>query len=319
MSPSANLPPPDSPEAGSSESPRKRKKRLERERKKQRQQAQETKLAEQPVDENQQSGIETSGMDTMDAPSTRQTRQVSPADNDEPSPPHPLVRCKVGGKSLPGVKQPALPAPGRGKGKGRQSTSSRQRETVFDEDDDAEGIICKIPCLRCAKSSWVESEDGEPVGPQICRRPRAGLKCFRCTKLHKHCDIIPGPFEAEIVAIRDPANDDDIDLVAATRSWTQRVQTFLRKANAEPEINRTMRSLLHHTFELRNDIRTAWRIGQRLPPSAMIIWPVMDGSEKDDEPDRVPAAPHPRLPARNEFDDMFNNQPTDDYGLNAFL
>lgn len=45
----------------------------------------------------------------------------------------------------------------------------------------------------------------------------------------------------------------------------------------------------------------------------------MDGTKKDDEPDRVPAALNPRFPACNEFDDMFNNQPMDDYGLNLFL
>jgi hypothetical protein len=145
------------------------------------------------------------------------------------------------------------------------------------------------------------------------------LKCFRCTRLRKHCDIIPGPFEAEIVAIRNPANNDDIDLAAATLSWTLRVQTFLRKANAEPEINRTLRSLLHHTFELRNDIRTAWRLGQRLPPSAMIIWPVMDGSEKDDEADSASAVFNRRVPARDELDILLNNPVTDEYGLNPFL
>lgn len=131
MSPSTNLPPPGSPEAGPSESPRKQRKRLEHE-KKQRQQAQGTEVAEQPVDENLQTGAETPGMDTTDTPSARQTGEGSPADDDEPSPPRPPARRKVGEKSLPGTKQPALPPAGPAKGKKRQSTKSSQRETVND-------------------------------------------------------------------------------------------------------------------------------------------------------------------------------------------
>jgi hypothetical protein len=44
-----------------------------------------------------------------------------------------------------------------------------------------------------------------------------------------------------------------------------------------------MCSLLHHTFELYNNIRDAYYIRPRLPPSAKIIWPVMDGTKKDNK------------------------------------
>lgn len=167
--------------------------------------------------------------------------------------------------------------------------------------------------MRCAKSSWVADENGEAVGPQPCRRPRAGLKCFRCTRLHKYCDTIPGPYEAEIVALRDQP-DDDTDLISATRNWTRRVETFLRKANKEPEMQRLMRSLLHHTFELRNDFRQGYRFAPRLPPSAKIIWPIMDGTEHDDEPNETAAAANFQP---NNFD-PFLQQGYDQYGLDPF-
>jgi hypothetical protein len=85
--------------------------------------------------------------------------------------------------------------------------------------------------------------------------------------------------------------DHNINLIAATRSWTRRVTAFLRKAGEEPEILRTMRSLLHHTFELRNDIRQGHHIAPRLPPSAEVIWPVIDGTEKEDQADKTIATP----------------------------
>jgi hypothetical protein len=181
------------------------------------------------------------------------------------------------------------------------------------DDDEAEGMLCKVPCLRCAKASFVSGDDDEPVGPQPCRRPRAGLKCFRCTRLHKYCIPIPAPFEAEIVALRTNP-PEDVDVVAATASWTRRVATFLRKANKEGEMLRTMRSLLHHTFELRNDIRDAYRIGPRLPPSAKIIWPVMDGTEKDDKDEET--APTRTASRRGAaVHGLLEPQETDDYGV----
>ncbi|KAL2817144.1 hypothetical protein BJX63DRAFT_429863 [Aspergillus granulosus] len=150
-----------------------------------------------------------------------------------------------------------------------------------DDDNSAKGILRKVPCLSCAQSSWVIADDGYPIGPQPCCRPRAGLKCTRCTLFDKPCLPIPGPFVAEIVRLRQEP-DDDSDPVAATRSWTRRVQRFLHTANKEPEMLRLMRSLLDHTFELRNDIRQAYNIGTRLPESAKIVWPIMDGTENEE-------------------------------------
>lgn len=49
------------------------------------------------------------------------------------------------------------------------------------------------------------------VGSQICRRPRDGLKCMRCTKLHKDCLPTPDPFEDEIIETRESVYDEDID------------------------------------------------------------------------------------------------------------
>ncbi|CEL11240.1 hypothetical protein ASPCAL14343 [Aspergillus calidoustus] len=207
----------------------------------------------------------------------------------------PPRRRQIGEKTLPGDAAPpdltmAAPSMRAGHGKGKQPRNSRARpdDNATDDDDNAEGMLCKVPCLRCAKASFVSGEDDEPIGPQPCCRPRAGLKCFRCTRLHKYCIPILALFEAEIVALRTNP-PEDVDVVVATASWTQRVTTFLRKANKEGEMLRIMRSLLHHTFELRNDIRAANHIGPWLPPSAKIIWPVMDGTEKDDKEEETTA------------------------------
>ncbi|KAL2839425.1 hypothetical protein BJX68DRAFT_272107 [Aspergillus pseudodeflectus] len=128
----------------------------------------------------------------------------------------------------------------------------------------------------------MSSEDDKPINPQPCCYPHAGLKYFYYTRLYKYCIPIPAPFKAEIVALQTNP-PEDVDVVATTASWTWRMTTFLRKANKEGEMLRIMRSLLHHTFELRNDIHATNHIGPWLPPSAKIIWPVMDGTKKDDK------------------------------------
>jgi hypothetical protein len=159
----------------------------------------------------------------------------------------------------------------------------------------------------------MSSEDDEPVGPQPCRRPCAGLKCFHCTRLHKYYSPIPTPFKAKIVALQTNP-PEDVNVMAATTSWTRHVATFLRKANKEGEMLRTMRSLLHHTFELRNNIRNAYHIRPRLPPSAKIIWPVMDGTKKDDKEEETTAT---RTTTRRgtAADGFLELQETDDYGV----
>jgi hypothetical protein len=81
----------------------------------------------------------------------------------------------------------------------------------------------------------------------------------------------------------------DINVIATTTSWTWRVATFLRKANKEGEMLHTMCSLLYHTFKLYNNIHNAYHIRPRLPPSAKIIWPVMDGTKKDNKEEETAA------------------------------
>ncbi|KAL4821808.1 hypothetical protein BDW67DRAFT_179635 [Aspergillus spinulosporus] len=107
-----------------------------------------------------------------------------------------------------------------------QARKKRPAQDTLYEGDSAFGILCRVPCLRCAKQSWVMGPGNEP--------------------------------EQEIVKIRG-RQGDDTDRVADTVNWTRRVETFLRKANREPEMLRLMRSLLRHTFELRNDLRAAHR------------------------------------------------------------
>ncbi|KAL4742572.1 hypothetical protein BDV11DRAFT_167208 [Aspergillus similis] len=194
-----------------------------------------------------------------------------------------------------------------------QARKKRPAQEALDEDDTASGILCRVPCLRCAKQSWVLGPGDEPVGPLLCRRTRAGAKCLRCTRLHKTCDLIPGPYEQEIVKIRGRLGDDT-DRVADTVNWTRRVETFLRKANKEPEMLRLMHSLLRHTFELRNDLRAAHRHAPLLPPSAETVWPIMDGTETDDQLEERAAAAEPRgFAGFGGFGDQ-----DDAYGLSLF-
>jgi hypothetical protein len=106
----------------------------------------------------------------------------------------------------------------------------------------------------------------------------------------------------------------DVDIIAATALWTRRVTIFLDQANKEGEILRIMRSLLHHTFQLRNDIRAANCIGPRLPPSAKIIWPMIDGTEKDNKEDEAtPTCTTARHGAA--VHGLIQSQETDDYGV----
>jgi hypothetical protein len=79
-----------------------------------------------------------------------------------------------------------------------------------------------------------------------------------------------------------------------------------------------MQSLLYHTFKLQNNIREGYRIAPRLPPSAMTIWPVMDGTEDDNETNNQPSTQTTsrRQAASNTLD---GQQETNDYGLNLFL
>ncbi|KAJ0417572.1 hypothetical protein BJY00DRAFT_315863 [Aspergillus carlsbadensis] len=176
----------------------------------------------------------------------------------------------------------------RGKGKQPRNSCARPNKNTINDNDKVKGMLCKVPCLRCAKASFVSSEDDKPVSPQPCHRPRAGLKCFYYTRLHKYYIPIPTPFKAEIVALHtNPPKD--VDIMAATALWTWRVATFLHKANKEGEMLRIMRSLLHYTFKLHNNIRDAYCIGPRLPPSAKIVWPVMDGTKKDNKEEETTA------------------------------
>ncbi|KAL4949370.1 hypothetical protein BDW69DRAFT_188368 [Aspergillus filifer] len=179
----------------------------------------------------------------------------------------------------PSVKLMRTVATAKRKRRVRQPRNTTDNDR--DEDDDGSGFLCRVPCLRCAKFSWTADDDGEPIGPQTCRRAQPGQKCYRCIRLGKFCNPIPGPFEQEIVKLREnPAHD--IDLVQATKDWTRRVETFLRKANKEPVVERLLRSLLRHTFELRNEFRRAHRYADPLPPSAEVVWPMMDGLETED-------------------------------------
>jgi hypothetical protein len=50
-----------------------------------------------------------------------------------------------------------------------------------------------------------------------------------------------------------------------------------------------MQLLLYHTFKLWNNIHEGYWIAPCLPPSAMTIWPVMDGTEDDDETNNQPS------------------------------
>jgi hypothetical protein len=76
-----------------------------------------------------------------------------------------------------------------------------------------------------------------------------------------------------------------------------------------------MRSLLHHTFELYNNICDAYCIGPRLPPSAKIIWPVMDGTEKDDKEEET-AATRTTTRRGTTADGFLELQETNNYGVN---
>jgi hypothetical protein len=106
----------------------------------------------------------------------------------------------------------------------------------------------------------------------------------------------------------------DINVVATTTSWTQHVAIFLCKANKEGKMLHTMRSLLHHTFELHNNIRDAYRIRPRLPPSAKIIWPVMDGTKKDDKEEET-AATRTTTRCGTTTDGFLELQETNNYGI----
>ncbi|KAL4934928.1 hypothetical protein BDV06DRAFT_229297 [Aspergillus oleicola] len=185
-----------------------------------------------------------------------------------------------------------------------------------DEDDDGSGILCRMPCLRCAKSSWKPDENDEPCGPQTCRRPHPGQKCYRCTRLGKTCDLVPGPFEQEIFKLRENPGSD-VDLVQANRDWTRRVETFLRKANKEPVINQLLRSLLHHTFELRNEFRRAHRYADPLPPSAEMVWPTMDGLETEDADGNGPEGTSGQS-ASSQRQSRAASREVDDYGVSLY-
>ncbi|KAJ0418026.1 hypothetical protein BJY00DRAFT_288758 [Aspergillus carlsbadensis] len=78
---------------------------------------------------------------------------------------------------------------------------------------------------------------------------------------------------------------------------------------------RIMRSLLHHTFELCNDICNAYRIGPRLPPSANIVWPMMDGTKKDDK-DKETAPTRTASCHGAAVHGLLEPQETNNYGVN---
>ncbi|KAL4981347.1 hypothetical protein BDW68DRAFT_172515 [Aspergillus falconensis] len=152
----------------------------------------------------------------------------------------------------------------------------------------------------------------------MCSRPLIGSPCFRCGRLGKKCLTIPGPYEREILQIRE-APKRDVNPVVATRAWTRRVEVFLRKAMKEPESIRLLRSILHHTFELRNEFRRHKNYADLLPPSAEIVWPILSGQENGDQEgdDQGTAGQAPSAGHRPRTTHRVSEEP-DDYGLTIF-
>ncbi|KAL6229164.1 hypothetical protein BDW75DRAFT_245987 [Aspergillus navahoensis] len=160
-------------------------------------------------------------------------RHSSEADSDMPPPPPASRRRGPGGKHLPsttamttGGKSFAGAHPARPDRSARaplppdsdrpvhaQKTARAARPTRrirpprnptdAPRNENNAGMVCRVPCLRCAKFSWTARAGEEPIGPQECRRLHAGGPCNRCRSMGKKCLMIPGPFEREIVQLRE--------------------------------------------------------------------------------------------------------------------
>jgi hypothetical protein len=79
-----------------------------------------------------------------------------------------------------------------------------------------------------------------------------------------------------------------------------------------------MYSLLHYTFKLCNNIRDAYHIRPRLPPSAKIIWPMIDGTKKDNKEEETTTT-HTTTCHGTAADGFLKLQETNNYGVNIIF